>query len=268
MIYDLSQFQYIGVSAYAGMHPRFDWQVFIDAFRSIQNPCIAVVWGTFGNCPDLIHEFCARFQSRPHLLEIHISNEVGRRNGRLYEGELCPSLNPREYSLALTRRARPTLQALEKRISHIREFCAKYCTVNTRIILSTGLEDNVSNAAALVIMDTIAKVWQRVEVVRSPADNGGSDPYSFPYAIETHSRAARPGSAVFNFDGHSVPEAVLPADAGRIMRKHKTAVARFLWSAPQQGLYTNTILAPPPRRRKFSVLPSTIETFNKILRSL
>lgn len=268
MIQDLSAQKYAGVSAYAGMSPRFDSVTFLKCFEMVNNPAIALVWGTFGECTNLIRDFCDLSHRIPHLLEIHLSNEVGRRNGRLYEGELCSGLGCADYSLAIRRGNHHTVAAIERRLSLIRETCAKYCNVNTRVVISTGLEDQLEAASVLALMDIIRKVWARVEIVRSPVNNGGANPWLLPYPIEVHTRSAGVNHAFFNFDGTSIPESINSTEALKTMRNHRSSVCRFLWSAPMQGIYSTTLLSPPPRKRKFTVDPMTVRLFNRILRGL
>ncbi len=83
---------YVGLSAFAAMNPSFpcnDWLGTLqEGTRRVSKPAMAIVWGTFGSNGACVQRFLTQNRDRPHLLEIHFSNQTCLKYRRCATGEL------------------------------------------------------------------------------------------------------------------------------------------------------------------------------------
>lgn len=127
--------------------------------ETLPEPAASVLWGSFGN------DFsCLRFllkiakKSQKHWwVQIHLSNEAGRRNKRLTNLDLLSKLSVLEYNQALESEDLIVKNAIAKRVREIRHIADK----NPHIIwnLSLGLESNFTRKAAKKIYKIVKKEW-------------------------------------------------------------------------------------------------------------
>jgi len=232
--------QYAGVSSFAATSPRFPCDAFLATADFAQRPAMAILWGTFGDDLTCTARFTERYKDKPHLLEIHFSNETCRRNHNCADGELFGSMSVSEYSKALERSDPAVLSAIRDRIRNIRHSAEAIRNDHTYLVLSAGLEDNYTARAFVVLAGELAKEWPYL-IVRS-----GSKFATYPR--ESHGLGARCGGTtiVANVDGdrgsRRTEQSFLKRNAG-------VCLAAFLWRADHQGRPNNRWM--PPNQRQF-----------------
>lgn len=161
---------YEGGAVLAAMNDRFPCDAFISSVRSAKYPAMAVLWKTFGDDMSCVSKFTDAFKDRPHLLEIHFSNETCRRS-KCEKEELFPSWSVREMNAALERDDKALGDAVNSRMLDIYAAAESVRKPTTRLVVSTGLEDNYTNRAFDRMFQWVSSVWLD-EVVRSPVNYG------------------------------------------------------------------------------------------------
>lgn len=251
---------YIGYSAFAMMHPDFPCDEFLTMFEDVKQPAVSVLFGTFGSSLRCLDKFTDKFRDRPHLVQFHFSNEAGRRNNRLGEGEFLPHLSVGKYDAALIAMKPGTKDAIIERVQMIRITSRLISQDNTAFILGIGLEDNLSTLAARELARVIGLVWD-YEMSRNPLETDEGLPDFLVSYIERHGVQPEFGSTpcIANPDGVSVegnlgrfgyvPRISIP-EFRVYLQENLCCKAVFGWTAEMQGL-TNQFM--PPMRRQFIV---------------
>lgn len=238
----LAQQRYDGISAFAALSKRFPCKTYLRAFRGVPRPATAVLYGTFGDDFSCLNNFIRNNEGKPHLVEIHFSNESCRRSHRCYEGEFFPQWSTPKYNREL-RAMRPSLQTkITRRVNAI---LAKIHPASTSVVvLSTGLEDNLFLNSYLNLYASIKDVWPYL-VVRNPE---GSHAVNFGFAdgLELHGLHPDSQALLCSNDGNPL---TLQA-ARNYVRQTANCEVRLLWSAHLQGIFSGFVR---PRLRSFDV---------------
>lgn len=253
--------QFTGLSAYAATSPRFPCDAYLNIVERAQYPAMAIVWGTFGDDLTCAERFLDTNKDRPHLLEIHFSNEACRRKHNCGEGELARTLSVKSYDLALRTNHFLTIRELELRAVAIRDWANDHGNSNTNMLLSTGLEDDLSDSAYVQLHRHIRFFWPYL-ITRSP--NGAAHGHTLPGDFrERHGNGARCRSAaeLVNEDG-STPST---AESRRFLSRNRGCLARFLWRAKHQGRTKNNRPVYPRRSRIFDIPDRDVETLGQLL---
>ena len=182
----------VGVSAFAAAHNEFGYGsencTQLLRFLDAQNePFLAFVWRTFGTNYSCINSYLARNSHKKHWLEIHVSNEVCRRNFNCYSQELLPGMPADVLNAKIGANDKAVLSAYANRMKEVASFCASFGNNNTGCLLSLGLESQYDERAA----KTLAKLaqqngWLDSELVHNPV---GGDLYkgdAGAYYLEFH----------------------------------------------------------------------------------
>lgn len=275
-----AQDKFIGISCLACQaYTERECDKLLPVFDGVNFPAISILWGSF-----TLHNLCAqkfldKVSDRPHLIQIHISNEVGRRNKRLAPYEFLSWLSINEYNSKLLRNDRATIRAIRTRLSRIMGFINQYANENTQFNLTTGLEDNFTNAAFGRIARDIKEQWHGVVLVRNPVGNNYSTYFHGAHLIELHGWASNETRNVhglcswsndgddFDFgDGRGLRGA-LPISAMFDQIRHIRNSCRqiFLWWSGPQGIADRFI---EPRNRSFQIHGSHVRAVNDLLRRL
>jgi hypothetical protein len=248
----------------------------LKVFNNVDIPCMAILWKTFtlkqnNTCTQ---EFFRRYEGKPHILAIHFSNEAGRRNRRLSRYEHLPKLSINGYNSGLERRRRRTTRSVTNNAKEIKHFIDKFANHESRILVSTGLEDNFSTEAFKVIVKLIREAIPNVEIIRNPV--GDSEKYYIGadfielHGVQPHIKSA--GRCIQNLDGISIKfsdgkpdaqEILLSALPAFIKRGQALSCLVFLWWREAQGIGSKFI---EPRKRKFLIEPKKINLTNNLIR--
>jgi len=233
---------YVGLSTFAAMNPRFPCERFLAIVEKAQYPAMAVLWkSSFGHDPGCILKFIERFKDRDHLIEIHLTNEVCRRNGNCEQADFFPQFNVKQWNAILEERNPIAFQAIAERVMDVHQFMLFAGTEKTQVMLSLGLEDNFSPGAYSVLSNFVRERWPWL-LIRNPL---GNKPIGVALFRERHGTKARVrgSTRVLNEDG-SNPTL---KQSRRFLRENRAAFALFLWRKEHQGRRTPTHNAEIPR---------------------
>lgn len=267
--------QNIGVAYFGLLSPHFPCAIGMKVFDGVPHPALATLYGTFGNDPTCLRTWFSTVGARPHTLEIHLSNEACRRNKRCDKDELLGKLSVKELNTRLIARNPEVLAKITRRVKEVQSLLAPFERGNGEYILSTGLEDNFSDDAFRVVLETIRGVWPH-KIVRSPV---GSPPASQRGAadyLEAHGASPTFESGtpcIANLDGQDMDfphrkaltkNKVSWEGVQRFLAENRVRCrVTFLWSAPWQGIRSDTFA--PPRDRELLVSDADATAIKSLL---
>lgn len=260
--------QYVGLSAFGSgathsleaSHP-FPCDKYLAIATRPANPAMAILWGTFGDdlwCPIW---FMQAVRDRGHLLQIHISNESGRKKNNLGVGELSPFHSVSDYNEALEAGELEVHSAARERVKEILAFVRLFANENTAVILSLGLEDQYTDEAYEALRQTVLDAGWPYGINRNPLGNrhhiAGWD------YREKHGDTARCSSEtqMVNEDG-SVQ--TLRATK-KWLDRNKSCLVRFVWRAEHQGRTKSGRPVYPRRARSFHISDKDVRELGDLL---
>lgn len=266
----------VGVSYLAAMHDKFPAQIALQAFPDIDNPTVAVLWGTFGKNKAFIKDFMTKFPKG--TVQIYLSNEVARRK-TMYKGELFRKVGVQGYNNKLVQMTPLTKLRIHRRIFAIKSLLEKHKKQHT-LILSLGLEDQFTNAATGKLLQCVKEVWP-YKTSRNPMGDTfpklDYGPYFLDYG-ELHGLSPNlPQNrfGVYCNDGDSIdlPDSnwqlskIQPSDLSReIKRRRQFGGFGLAWWGEAQGLAGDSGSAVEPRKRNISISSSHISVVKNILK--
>lgn len=269
---------YLGVGYYAIQHKDFPYQEALHVFDGVKRPALAFVWGTFGDKQDGLKEWFRQVKDRPHLLEIHMMNQVCVRNGNCGVGEIWPGLSVRQFNNKLKTNDPELMDRIRTRVQEIKTFVDSQKNENSHLVLSLGLEDNFNKQAATNLERAVEEIWP-YEIARNPvAQKGVDQSLSGADALELHTPNPKFGKGVqgiANLDGTDIDfsnreptlsTSISPDKVRSFLSRNKgKSLAVFLWSALHQGLKKTSASAPPPRKRNPQVPKADVAEMRKWL---
>lgn len=202
-----------------------DKQLFIQDHA--RQPILPILWGTFDNGnPNMncVYRFIARYQYKPHAIEIHLENGAGRNKGRINPiGDWLPGLNNSAVNALLSALDIPTLVSLNERVADIRGRLETHIQPSTTLILSTGLETKRTQLAQAVLIQHLRGIWPYL-IVGNPTIGGSRGDTDL---LEVHGNRACPSHipCIANEDG--VRNSL--NNSKRFMQRNANAFARILW---------------------------------------
>lgn len=278
--------QSVGLSFYS--MPGFsdgECKMALDALDKFSVPALAVLWQTFGEDTSCVEAFLERFADKPHILEIHMSNQTCLHGRVCYEGEILPGKTKAStYARLLEAKDADLLSLIQARVDEVVAFVATHKNSNSRIIISTGLEDNFTSPAYNLVL-SLLKAAQSVtdfEIARSPY-NRKAYPETLGEGdlIELHGFKPKldpslNGRCIINNDGEDIVFHSSPADKELTVNQVPSFLKRYLdkgclvflwWSSPQ-GLGQNLKdgQSIPPRERNFVLNSSQLSKIDGIFR--
>ncbi len=256
--------QYVGFSSFAALNPKYPCNRFIKIASSATSPSMTVLLSTFGNDLTCVSKFLNTFKKKSHLLQIHISNETCRRHiGRCTKEELSPTLTTTPYNKALQRGNIKIKRAIQDRAIFIRDKILPLTNKRTKVIVSTGLEDNYNNKAYIKVLSYVKEILpqKNIATARSPVTdrcyllNGAN-------YCELHLTTSvfRGTSCIWNNDGNlnSVNDQLL------LFYKFRKCSVLFAWEPTSQGRKSGTQYVEPSRR-SFPISSSIIKKYSNLI---
>jgi hypothetical protein len=250
----------------------------LKVFDGVRHPCMATLWGTFGrHGPDgCTAHFLRKFGGRKHTLEIQFENWSGRRRHALKQGELFPTFGVSQYVRKIELKDTLVIARIRARAEAIAKFLSEQASENAEIIVTTGLEDNLSNRAYRIVLAELKKTLPaNVLLARNP-EGADEKNHSFDGAdfAELHTVSAKfnqPGKCIVSLDGQDIDftnsrrednRNVRYASLFNQIRRYRARHCYFiLWWAAVQGKQSIN-----PRSRSFSFSSKNISLINLLLR--
>lgn len=240
------------------MHAGFPCERFLQLADKAERPVMAVLYGTFGRSTACLKRFAHKFRERPHLIEIHATNETCRRKPRVcLQGELFENLRVREYNALLEtmpKYAEVKLTARLKRIVDVTKLGNRFTTW----VLSTGLEDNFSKKAYAKVVKLYRANWPYL-IARSPVgDTAYAKGADF---AELHTANAEFGQkpCIWNQDGLDGGH----PEAREAFKRFSHCSVLIGWTKASQGIVGAAFIAP--RKRVFSLSNGDLNGYGSIL---
>ena len=277
-----------GIATFALMNKRYPFVRAMRALRDIDDPVIAILYGTFGLNEVGLENFLFDY---PDLTVIfHVANGSGRRkrnrtNGRplLFKGELWKRLHVARLNTLLERKKGRVIRPYRKRIRKILALTKKYGGLQHKFILSIGLEDNYSDGAVATLLDVAREEWP-YQISRNPMSRNATGlhyGHSKLDFIELHS--ARPilsgKNSIWSNDGASISFGEQRSFDSRISHTEMLTILRgirnnkgivYLWDAESQGLMgsgSSDSKTAIPYRRAFIFTNAMVNGYNKLLKN-
>lgn len=221
--------EYRGVAAFAAMNPRYPCEQLLRTLDRVKRPAIAILWENFGDDPVCVQRFTDRYHDRPHLLQIHFTNEACRRKRSCFKN-FHAEAGIGDYNRLLEGMPEATRTEVIERLNKIIAFIESVRTPNTRVVLSVGLEDNLSNLAYENLVSVIRANWP-FELSRNRHTGGRS--LLFADFEEKHSARGRPGrlACIANEDGNDHGK----SQSKKFLKRYRACAAVFLWRGRHQG---------------------------------
>ena len=254
---------------------------FLRVYDGIKHPGLAFLWKSFDKRNACVSEFLHRYRDKPHLLEIHFSNEAGRRNRRLARYEFLSGYSVDEYNHALVRRKSTVVRAIQRQALAISTFVLTQMGAKGRVLLTTGLEDNFTDAAYRSLHPILRRELPPIfKIGRNPnGSNATRFDYSLSDFIELHGSNPYFGSnrCLANLDGTDIgfrdgrrhlPGGILLSEVPAYIRRFRGQHCDvFLWWSEPQGIYPGARFVDP-RNRSFGIYRENINAVNQILRRI
>ncbi len=275
-----------GLSAFGIQSNNFQGIVckrFLRVVNHSPTPAIAILYKTFGVNNKCLRQFwtISKRRNRPHLTEIHFSNEVGRRN-RVHDIHDFKSFVGTEKYNKLLEEMSPELEKqIRERAREIVALIEPYKDSGT-FILSTGLEDHYTLLAWQNVYRILSEEWP-YEIARSTLPRYmffQKDYMPSEIYIEYHgyrSKFSHPQRCIANGDGQDVDflegtgveflhakPASMAAVKGWLARAEEKNCITFLWTGKWQGIHNGGKLTDP-LKRVFRFDASDMKPIKKLL---
>lgn len=252
-----------GIAFLAAQHKKFPAKECAYLANKLKRPYISFLWKSFGTKDNCIKEFIKAAADKPHTIQIYASNEVCRRWGNCQPYEFLPNLDVDAYTTALKRGNRKVANKVKKNFRKIKRFADLRGNHNTRwLLVPTGLESQHDKEAAKKLIELAEQEgWSKDNLVYNPVVHRGYQGDDVgAYYHETHGVHAseRQARGIVSFDGAHDSECgrgrpedkFSQGDLRSWISRHTGANAYVAyWCSEHQGLFSDTVSAPPVRDR-------------------
>jgi len=253
-----------GVSAFAIEAPAYVSSAcdrLVASLADTERIFLPTLHGTFGEDEGCIHRVLAVHRLKSIIVQVHLTNETMRRRRRSQrgEGEMLTHMSIAELNAGLEAHDSLVLDAVRNRTAEVLAKQRELGTPNTRWILGVGLEDNYTDRAAEVMVNTVREVWP-YEVSRNPLKGSYRAGADF---IESHSTARRKGFAppcLANEDGRLNSTKA----SEKFLKTYGDCLAVALWDKDHQGANPGGSFKLP-RLRTFKFTNADMKKYKRIL---
>lgn len=221
-------------------------------------PAFSVLYGSFGNNTKCLYNLITTI-NRKKWVQIHLSNEVARRNNTLTKRDLLPEFNVIEYNRVLQKNRPRVVRAIMQRLARIVRLTKKGKKITWN--LSLGLESNYTKKAVRNLYNIIRTAWP-YEISYSPITNNF---HGLDAMRELHGYGARAkkysGNCIQNGDGTGIfdikPNGSIRNYSLQQVREWRKRCRRnscicLLWDEKWQGRDSNKFVEPSKRNFKFN----------------
>lgn len=253
-----------------------------ETFAGINTVRVAILWRSFDRTDGFscLKWFLNRFSDRVVIIEVHASNESGRRMNRLAPYEFLSGLSVRALNQRLASGHEKTLEKIRANAEEIKEFFRPYARDGFSLIITTGLEDNFSDDAFGAVYRIFREVYgYGTEIYRNPVGSRLNGRALFgANGVELHGLQSnfeglpKGRLCIRSNDGNSIDFTDRSRDENKlkisglpsyIRRDEKRRCKIFLWFAEPQGRTGRQF--KPPRSRRFLLDSKNIFLINEVV---
>jgi len=262
---------FLGADWFAASNSAFPCDKALSVTEGLQKPAFGYLWGTFGSDHECLYRFLQKHAERPHLVRIHIANEVCRRHRNCGIGEIEPFMDVQRHISVLERREGWLLEKYHERMRNIVDWLYVHANSNTEILWSSGLEHNMTGAASVVLWELMRATESYGTIFNSVDNVIGPIQYDF---TELHHAPSTEGRCVAALDGadifwpHQASSYPRQWDIREVeqwgLENSKVCRAVFLWSARSQGLGVGGHFVQP-RVRSYWLSDEDVHVMRNIL---
>ena len=194
----------VGRAPFAIAHRRYQCDDFLKSVDRLQVLNIAFLYHTFGHNYDCIKTLMQ--DPRLSKLEIHLINEPCHRNRRCEKHEFLASVSsPQKYDQLLRARDAKLKARFDKYVERLQALLAGYLQPTTQCYISPGLESNVGDRAAKVLVRWAREAFPQCKIVWNPLKPKGPARAVGADLVEGHGPAPKlSGPCIANLDGTDV----------------------------------------------------------------
>lgn len=235
----------------------------LSVYEGVRRHSLAVLDTSFGRDMSCINRW-SLLPGASHL-EIHLTNEAGRRNRRLANYEAFHWLSKKRYMLLLERGHKGLLSRVANKAKGVSGRFGAVCKRVTCSV-SLGLESDLSKKAARTLSKSIRPhiSWALVD---NPQTRRGFIGLNSAHYFEQHGDKINPprrtqGRCIANLDGTELPLDKWPQWIANV-RKYRCMP--LLWWGDAQGVAKKFV---EPRKRRFKLDKEKLKEINAILRGI
>lgn len=242
--------------------------------KSSPRPAMAVLYGSFGKrrgCIKRYAHYCLE-SGKQCFLEMHWSNEHGRKYGTLNKFDLLPTLSPLQIRKKLSNSIPAKVSARAAEVAALLMPYSSYMTV----AISLGLEDQFS-ANGIDNLYELFTSLSTAQITRSPLNPAAHVPVGMWREFHGYGASPKSTGCVINGDGQDVDfltfsghqlggvkAATVQDVKGFIQRGAQRGCAVLLWAAKHQGVWFGK--PSPTLSRRFRVDSSDVFTLKKLIK--
>jgi hypothetical protein len=263
----------VGFASYAMLSPEWPCENARQAEASLLSLHHAILWNTFGTDFSCLDEYMK--DKRLKTLEIHLINEVCQRNNRCGSYEFLSGLSVTEYQRKLVQHDEALLERLKEYVSPLATYVQEKLPKHTRCLISPGLESNLNNKAASILIDELRPLFPTCEFVWNPnRSNRKASPIDTTLYELHHSDAKLNKPCIANLDGEDIvfptreaklSHSIASVELKTYLKNTAACDVSYLWIAEFNGLETGKFL--DPRQRPKERFP-TFKTFRLLAKTI
>jgi hypothetical protein len=274
---EISKTPSIGLAHYGMLDPEWPCDIARRSERHLHQIHQAVLWNTFGTNTSCLQRYLE--DTRLATLEIHLINEVCQRNNRCGDYEFLSGISKEEYERLLLARDQKLLTKLHKYIKPLQEFLKTHLKSTTTCLISPGLESNLGDKAASILINEVRALFPQCQMVWNPYRLPGKVVPFKNVLTELHrSDAKLKAPCVANLDGEDIsfpnrnarlPESITSDKLSEYIKNTAHCKVSYLWIAEFNGLNPDGTFLEP-RSRAASNFPSeqTFRLLAKVVKQL
>ena len=269
----------IGYSAFNITARRFNCNAFLASLNKVDELHISFLYHTFGKKYSCLTRVIQ--DERLKTLEIHLINEAGHRNSRLGKYEFLYDIeNPEEYNDLLINEDQNLKTKFVNYVQPLKEYLEFNLRSDIEVLISPGLESNVTDTAAKVLIAWTREIFPDFRIVWTPypfaqrrLGNSTADLIEAHGLFNTNSKLSKlKAPCIYNIDGADisyVSRSALGEDhytestiknwvqsGSPLFQLYEDMANRceyaFIWTAESNGLTDGQFVDPRKRNHRIS----------------
>lgn len=267
---------YKGIVAHGVAAKDFPCDRFLQIASAARKPVTAILFKSFGLETECLQKYTERFKNRKNLLILYFSYEASRRRRDMESYEFYAGKTLAQYDKILKNMRPKTKEKIHRRVRGVLRWLSKVNLYQTRVVLTTGLEDYFSNEAYRKLYKEIKAGGWPYEIARNPSGGGTSIRGSPWRELHNHGTGYQEGqNCIWSNDGHDIDygdgrtgthRTVSVSEVRELGAKFaKRCDAVIYWKAANSGY--SQFNYSPPRDRRFSITDKDISILSNLLKN-